>query len=235
MALPLPLQVCEIQRQTPTVSSLRMRPLAGHPREPFLAGQVAILEIEGAGSSYLAFAGAPEDVDYEFLIKRTASTNFLVELFRREREGEFPTLLLRGIVGPGFPVTGNPGQDLVLVAMGTGLAPLRSTLRHLLADRQAYGRVIVLYGARSRDEFCYQEEMTTEWQRHGVELRQVISRPDEREWSGPTGYVQSLLDNLVPTLSQPLALICGSLEMIEQTRKRLLELGFPAERIRTNF
>lgn len=235
MAFPLPLRVCEVRRQTPTVSSLRMRPVDDHAREPFLAGQVAILEIEGGGSSYMAFAGAPEDEDYEFLIKRTAGTDFTEALFRGEGAGEFPTVLLRRIVGPGFPVVGDPGQDVVLVAMGTGLAPLRSTLRHLLTERGAHGRIIVLYGARSVDDFCYQEEMTTEWIHQGVELRQVISRPDEREWSGATGYVQSLLDNLVPTLRQPLALVCGSLEMIEQTRGRLLALGFPADRIRTNF
>jgi len=49
-----------------------------------------------------------------------------------------------------------------------------------------------------------------------VELRQVVSRPDGHDWSGPTGYVQSLLDHVLPNLNSPVALICGSLEMIEQ-------------------
>jgi NAD(P)H-flavin reductase len=76
--------------------------------------------------------------------------------------------------------------------------------------------------------------MTTVWRDHGVELRQVISQPNG-DWSGPTGYVQSLLDNIVPDLNDPAALICGSNVMIEQTRARLLNLGFAAEKILTNY
>jgi len=130
---------------------------------------------------------------------------------------------------------GLAGHDLVLVAMGTGLAPLRSTLRHILLRRGEFGRLIVLYGARRAADLCFQEEMEQIWIPNGVELRRVISRPEGDEWSGPTGYVQSLLDNLVPLLSNPVALVCGSREMIEQTRERLGELGFPPAKILTNY
>ena len=92
----------------------------------------------------------------------------------------------------------------------------------------------MLYGERTPDDFCYREE-TGEWKDAGVELRQVISRPDGHDWSGPTGYVQSLLDNVLPTLSSPVALICGSREMIDQTRDRLGMMGFKPEEILTNY
>ena len=69
----------------------------------------------------------------------------------------------------------------------------------------------------------------------GVELRQVISRPGDHDWSGPTGYVQSLLDHVLPDLKLPVALVCGSREMIAQTRDRLQHMGFPAESILTNY
>jgi NAD(P)H-flavin reductase len=87
---------------------------------------------------------------------------------------------------------------------------------------------------RTPEDFCYRDE-TEAWRAAGVELRQVISRPDGYEWSGQTGYVQSLLDNVLPTLSDPVALVCGSREMIEQTRDRLHEMGFTPERILTNY
>jgi NAD(P)H-flavin reductase len=119
--------------------------------------------------------------------------------------------------------------------MGTGLAPLRSALRHIFHGRGDYGRLVVLYGARTVDDFCFEEEMESEWKGHEVELRQVISQPGEREWSGPTGYVQSLLDNVVHLLRQPVALVCGSKLMMEQTRTRLLELGFAPDKILTNY
>ena len=120
------------------------------------------------------------------------------------------------------------------VAMGTGVAPLRSVLRHVLQRKQDFGRLVVLYGARTPDDFCYRDE-TESWESAGVELRQVISRPDGHDWSGPTGYVQSLLDHVLPDLSSPVALVCGSREMIAQTRDRLQQMGFAAEDILTNY
>jgi NAD(P)H-flavin reductase len=94
--------------------------------------------------------------------------------------------------------------------------------------------LVVLYGARTPDEFCYRDE-ADDWEEAGVELRRVISRPDGHDWSGRTGYVQSLLDHVLPDLPSPVALVCGSREMIGQTRDRLQQMGFAAEDILTNY
>jgi len=147
-------------------------------------------------------------------------------------EGERIDLV--GIAGHGFKRDEQQQRDLVFVAMGTGVAPLRSALRHVLKRKHDFGQLIVLYGASTPDDFCYRHE-TGAWEDAGVELRQVISRPDGHDWSGPTGYVQSLLDNVLPNLRSPVALICGSKEMIEQTRERLGKMGFRPEEILTNY
>ena len=118
--------------------------------------------------------------------------------------------------------------------MGTGVAPLRSALRHVLSRKQDFGQLVVLYGARTPEDFCYRDE-TQGWKNAGVELRQVISQPDGHDWSGPTGYVQSLLDHVLPNLKSPVALICGSREMILQTRDRLQQMGFAPDAILTNY
>jgi NAD(P)H-flavin reductase len=138
------------------------------------------------------------------------------------------------VAGHGFPLDDHKSKDLVFVAMGTGVAPLRSALRHVLNRKEEFGRLVVLYGARTPDDFCFRDE-TDGWEDAGVELRQVISRPDGHDWSGPTGYVQSLLDNVLPSLDSPIALICGSPEMIGQTRDRLGQMGFKPEEILTNY
>ena len=201
----------------------------------FTAGQVSILELEGYAPAYLAFASAPEESEFEFLVKRRemadGKANVTMALFDSEVSQE---VSLTKIVGHGFPVEKLRGRDLVFVAMGTGLAPLRSALRHIFHSREEYGKLIVLYGARTIDDFCFEDEMDNEWRTHDVTLRQVISRPND-EWSGPTGYVQSLLDNFVHELNQPVALVCGSNEMIKQTRQRLRALGFADEDILTNY
>jgi NAD(P)H-flavin reductase len=196
----------------------------------FVPGQVAVLGVDGEKSAYFAIASAPEDEELEFLIKRsdTGAGRLIYEM----REGD--RLELRAIAGHGYAMDEHKGRDLVFVAMGTGVAPLRSALRHALARIDDFGQIVVLYGARTPDDFCYRDEVET-WKAAGVELRQVISRPDGYEWSGQTGYVQSLLDNVLPSLSDPVALVCGSREMIEQTRDRLHEMGFAPERILTNY
>jgi NAD(P)H-flavin reductase len=138
------------------------------------------------------------------------------------------------VTGHGFDLDHQLGSDLVFVAMGTGVAPLRSALRHVLNRKKDFGQLVVLYGARTPDDFCYRDE-TEDWEAAGVELRQVISRPDGHDWSGPTGYVQTLLDHVLPELKSPVALVCGSRVMIEQTRDRLQQMGFAREAILTNY
>jgi len=195
----------------------------------FIPGQVAVVGVNNEEPAYYAFASAPADRELEILVKRTAGAS--VALFDM-KEGERVDLL--GVTGHGFDLDRHRGHDLVLVAMGTGVAPLRSALRHVLSRKQDFGQLVVLYGARTPDAFCYRDE-TQSWEDAGVELRQVISRPDGHDWSGPTGYVQSLLDHVLPNLKSPVALICGSREMIAQTRDRLQQMGFAPETILTNY
>ena len=195
----------------------------------FAPGQVAILQADGGEPSYFAFASAPDDPELEILVKRTVGAS--VSIFEMKK-GDRLTLL--GVAGHGFDLEQQRGRDLVFVAMGTGVAPLRAALRAVLNQKDKFGKLVVLYGARTPDDFCYRDE-TEDWKNAGVELRQVISRPDGHDWSGPTGYVQSLLDHVLPELNSPVALICGSQEMIEQTRDRLQQMGFARESILTNY
>jgi len=195
----------------------------------FIPGQVAVLSVLDEAPAYFAFASAPEDAELEVLVKqKIGASNLIFEM----RPGERIDLL--EVAGSGFPLDQQAGHDLVFVAMGTGVAPLRSALRHVLNRKSDFGQLIVLYGARTPDDFCYRDE-TESWKDAGVELRQVISQPDGHDWSGPTGYVQSLLDHVLPALKSPIALICGSLEMMTQTRERLSHMGFAAKDILTNY
>ncbi|MDQ1638200.1 MAG: hypothetical protein QOF62_1539 [Pyrinomonadaceae bacterium] len=195
----------------------------------FVPGQVAVLSVAAEAPAYFAFASAPEDTDLEVLVKRTVGVS---DLLFAMQPGEKIELL--EVAGHGFDLDVQKGNDLVFVAMGTGVAPLRSALRHVLKRKNDFGELVVLYGARTPDDFCYRDE-TEGWKDAGVELRQVISKPDGHDWSGPTGYVQSLLDHVLPDLKSPVALICGSLEMIEQTRDRLAKMGFNPDEILTNY
>ncbi len=223
--------ITKVREQARGVRSFDLMPehaLATHG-VAFVPGQVAVLAVAGEAPAYFAFASAPEDAELEVLVKqKMGASNLIFEM----KPGEQIELL--EVAGRGFALDDQKGKDLVFVAMGTGVAPLRSALRHVLKRKGEFGQLVVLYGARTPDDFCFRDE-TDGWEDSGVELRQVISRPDGHDWSGPTGYVQSLLDHVLPNLRSPVALICGSFEMIEQTRDRLGQMGFKPDEILTNY
>lgn len=225
----LTLVISSVREQARLTRSFDLRQVEGAPRVVFTPGQVAVLGVSGEEPAYFAFASAPDDRDLEVLVKqKLGASRVLYEM----HEGD--EIKLVGIAGRGFQLDEQKQRDLVFVAMGTGVAPLRSALRHVLKHREHFGQLVVLYGARTPEDFCYRDEVES-WADAGVELRQVISRPDGHDWSGPTGYVQSLLDHVLPNLSSPVALICGSREMIDQTRDRLGKMGFKPEEILTNY
>src|SRR6266853_6124554 len=230
-AEPRILTITQVREQARATRSFDLMPANARDLHgvSFVPGQVAILQVAGEEPAYFAFAGAPGDSELEVLVKQKAGA---AERIFDMQAGEHIDLL--GVAGHGFDLERQKGNDLVLVAMGTGVAPLRSALRQALNFRQNFGEFVVLYGARTPDDFCYRDE-TDSWEEAGVELRQVISRPDGHDWSGPTGYVQSLLDHVLPALKSPVALVCGSAEMIDQTRDRLQQMGFAHEDILTNY
>lgn len=223
--------ITKIREQARGVRSFDLLPegAAGTHGVEFIPGQVAVLSVAGEAPVYFAFASAPEELELEVLVKqKPGASNLIFEMKVGER------IELLEVAGHGFGLDEQKGKDLVFVAMGTGVAPLRSALRHVLKRPDEFGQLVVLYGARTPDDFCYRDE-TDGWKDAGVELRQVISQPDGHDWSGPTGYVQSLLDHVLPNLHSPIALICGSQEMMEQTRDRLGQMGFKPEEILTNY
>lgn len=225
------LKITSIRQQGRDIRSFSLMPEGSEALHAvqYIPGQVAVLRVANEDPAYFAFASAPKDPELEILVKRTVSAS--AALFDMQ-VGQRVDLM--NVAGHGFDLDAQRGRDLVFVAMGTGVAPLRSALRHVLNRKQEFGQLIVLYGARTPDDFCYRDE-TGDWEDAGVELRQVISRPGGHDWSGPTGYVQSLLDHVLPDLKSPVALICGSREMIEQTRDRLQQMGFARDDILTNY
>jgi NAD(P)H-flavin reductase len=220
------LSITRIHKHTPDVWSFFM-----HPKPAFIAGQVAVLGMNGYKSSYLAFASAPEDEECEFLVKASDNeTTFAYGLFNHHQS----QVTLENVVGNGFAIEQQLGSDLLFLAMGTGLAPLRSVLRHIFHRRADFGKLVVVHGVRSNKDFFFEHEINNEWRIHDVALHQIISQP-VIEWNGHTGYVQSLLEKILPDLHAPAVLISGSQEMMKQTTERLRELGIAGEKILTNY
>ena len=222
------LRITAINAQTADIALFTMMPAVRGEQFPAPAqpGQVAILQV-GAEAAYFACAHAPHETDWQFLVKRGRGASG--QLFA---SGIGSEITLQKIVGRGFDVAAQRGRDLVFVAMGTGVAPLRSALRHVLRERDAYGRLIFLYGARTNAELCFADEAEA-MRRSRVEIVVTVTESDT-----PTNerrYVQHLLDRFLPQMPQPTALICGSPAMMEDTRARLLAHAVAPEAILTNY
>ena len=139
-------------------------------------------------------------------------------------------------LGRGFPVEQARGRDVWLFGVGSGVAPLKAVVEHILEHRSAYGEVVLLYGVRTADELCFTGRFGA-WLGQGVRVVPVVSRPGDgaRAWSGATGHVQ---DHLPLSFSRPddtVALVCGLPEMEKSVAAALLQRGVGPDRVLRNW
>ncbi|NJL29570.1 MAG: Ni/Fe hydrogenase subunit gamma [Thermoanaerobaculia bacterium] len=131
---------------------------------------------------------------------------------------------LRGPFGSAWPVAEAEGHDVVLVAGGIGLAPLRPTIYHLLAQRQRYGRIVILYGARSQSDLLYPKELESWRGRFDVDLQVTVDHGTEG-WYGHVGVVTQLIRRVSFDPAQTVAMTCGPEVMMRFAVRALEERG----------
>ena len=137
---------------------------------------------------------------------------------------------VRGPFGRGWGLEPARGNDVVIVAGGLGLAPVRPIVTEILADRSAYGEVSLLVGARSPAELLYRAELE-EWQHRDDLGVEVIVDTADRTWSGPVGMVTKLVDRLTGPSPQTRAFVCGPEVMMRFVAVALTDRGVAADRI----
>jgi anaerobic sulfite reductase subunit B len=139
---------------------------------------------------------------------------------------------VRGPFGVGWDVPSAAGKDIVIVAGGIGLAPLRPVVLTALADRSRYGRIVLLVGARTPGDLLYSGELDR-WRCDGVEVAVTVDRADSA-WSGEVGLVTALIKPAGLAPGNSVAFICGPDIMMRVTADALAALGVPAGRIRVS-
>jgi NAD(P)H-flavin reductase len=141
--------VFSVAKVTAETEQMRLLSLKTEKIWSFIPGQVAILGIEGIGESYYAIASAPEDKNsMEVLVKDGKGVS--ADLFRVT---EGTKVLGKGPVGKGFPVDNYLGRDFIIVAVGSAISPMRSVIRHIIANRKKFGKVSLIYGVRFPGDF----------------------------------------------------------------------------------
>lgn len=183
----------------------------------FQPGQFVELSLAGVGEAPISLTSSPLVRDhFELCIKRVGRlTEFLDSL------GKGDTVAIRGPYGNGFPLEQLYGYHLVFVAGGIGLAPLRSLITTVLAEKEKFGTLRILYGARTPDEIIFREELK-HWQQH-AEVQVTVDHGDEN-WKGPVGFVSQLVEQ-VEIASPSSAVVCGPPAMFKPTVEKLQEKG----------
>ncbi len=227
-----PAPVVEAWNETAALRGIRVAlpaPLAEKHTRP---GQVVKIRT-AAGEGFFALASAPERGRADLLVKRGAGkiADAVVAQALPER-----ALELTEPFGKGFPVDAAAGKDVLLFAAGSGVAPVRALVQHLLAHRDRFNRITLFYGQRHGAEFAYRGEMLG-WERGGVRVVLCPSRADD-VWEGVRGHVQEVARTLSFGGARPgetVAFVSGMSAMVEDVRRTLAEAGVPPERVYSNF
>lgn len=221
--------ITDVRTDTPDVKTFRV--LTPDGKKPFehMPGQCAMLSIPGVGEALFSITSSPTNREYmEFSIKKCGCLTSWIHMLEPGQQ-----ITIRGPYGNGFPVeTELRGKDLLFIAGGIGLAPLRSVINYCLDNRENYGKLQIIYGSRSKDDLVDYQEIIDEWMKaENVEVNLTIDREQEG-WDGHVGFVPNYVKELSPDLKKTV-LMCGPPIMIKFTLAGLKELGFSETQVYT--
>lgn len=227
--IPMIAVVTDIRVDTPDVKTFRVTGLDG--KKPFLhiPGQCAMLSMPGVGEALFSITSSPTDQEYlEFSIKKCGCVTDWLHAMEPGQQ-----ITLRGPYGNGFPVdTEFRGKDLVFIAGGIGLAPLRSVIRYVRANRDQYGQVDIVYGARSQEDLVDYPEIVEQWcQEEDLGIHLTIDR-EQPGWDGHVGFVPGYVRELGFDTGKT-AVVCGPPVMIQFTLEVLEAMGFQKTQVYT--
>lgn len=194
-----------------------------------MPGQCAMLSIPGVGEAMFSITSSPTNTEYmEFSIKKCGCLTTWLHAMDVGQQ-----ITIRGPYGKHFPVEDEfKGKDLMVVAGGVGLAPVRSVINYVRAKRQDYGKVMIVYGSRSKEDLLDYNEILSEWmQDDGVEVHLTIDRPQD-DWDGHVGFVPNYVKELNPSKDYTV-IMCGPPIMIKFTLANLKEMGFAETQVYT--
>jgi NAD(P)H-flavin reductase len=204
--------------------------LAGGASMEFMPGQFVEFSVPGVGESPFGFSSSPLERGYfEITIKRAGR---VTDMIHSLREGD--CVWIRGPFGNTFPVEEMEGRNLLFIAGGLGLAPLRPFILYALdgSNRAKYGKIDMLLAARTSRDHCFAYDYA-EWRaRADTSVSLTIDRP-EPGWKELVGFPHDLARDLPLDLGNTYALLCGPPVMIKAVQKSLTEMGLPIDRLYT--
>lgn len=227
LLMPRPFAVRQVRRETQDTFTLELTPTDGNREFAFAPGQFNMLYVFGVGEVPISISGDPTQP--KTVVHTVRAIGPVTKAIVKAKRGEL--LGVRGPYGGHWPVEEAAGSDVVIVAGGIGLAPLRSALYHLLAHREQYGRIVLLYGARTPRDLLYRRELERWRGRFDLEVEVTVDSAKPEDWRGNVGVVTMLIPRTTFDPLHTTALICGPEIMMRSTVLELQKRGLRDDQI----
>jgi NAD(P)H-flavin reductase len=215
--LPALYRIESVRKDTHDTFTIELVPGGDGERVPFLPGQFNMLYTFGVGEIPISISGDPARRDV--LVHTTRAVGMVTKAMRKLKRND--VVGVRGPFGSHWPVEDMTGSDIVIVAGGIGLAPLRPALYALLAQREKYGKIVLLYGTRSPADILYKNELERWRSRFDLDVYITVDRAMEG-WRGNVGVVTTLIRKSPFDPDNTMAMVCGPEVMMRYT---ILELN----------
>jgi NAD(P)H-flavin reductase len=224
--VPQPWCVRRLRWETEDTFSFEMEPQNGPPTFHFSPGQFNMLYVFGIGEVPISISG--DSAKAETLVHTVRAVGAITRAIGNLKPGA--QLGVRGPFGSFWPVGQAAGQDLLIVAGGIGMAPLRPVVYKVLANRKSFGRVCLLYGTRTPDDILYRKELEKWGKRQDLQSLVTVDRAGQG-WTGNVGVVTTLIANAEFDPHHANAMVCGPEVMIRFTIRELQRRGMQADNI----
>jgi NAD(P)H-flavin reductase len=223
---PVPYRIQEFERETHDTFTLVLKAADKVSQPVFAPGQFNMLYVFGTGEVPISISSDPADM--ESIKHTTRVVGTVTKAMHALKPGD--TLGVRGPFGTRWPLELGRGKDVVIIAGGIGLAPLRPAIFKLLADRQRYRRIILLYGTRTPRDILFKHDLKR-WRSHfDLEVYVTVDRA-MGAWQGNVGVVIKLIPRAPFDPSNAIALICGPEVMMRFSIEALRQRGIDSENI----
>lgn len=223
--MPRLFQISRTLKETHDTFTFELKPL-DNGEFSFKPGQFNMLYQFGVGEVPVSISGDPGKK--HSIIHTIRAVGTVTKAMRKLKKGDF--LGVRGPYGTDWPVEKAMGHDVVIVAGGIGLAPLRPTIYHLLKNREKFGKVVILYGARTPADILYKKELEKWRARLDVDVAVTVDR-SSGAWRGNVGVVTTLIAKALIDPQRTKVMLCGPEIMMRFTAQEFLRRGISQDKI----
>lgn len=194
-------------------------------RQKFEPGQFSMLSIPGIGEFAVSFSAVESNGDFKHTVKAVGK---VTASLARLRTGDF--VGIRGPYGTYWPIGELRGKNVLIVAGGIGIAPLRGVIQHVIKNKNDYKSLNILYGAKKLEDMLFKDEYEN-WEKEGANLLLTLDKSEQDKWPYHTGVVTTLFEKLSIKPSETIAMICGPETMMRFCIIELLKQGYVSEQI----